>query len=84
MCKVFILVGRLRLFFLCLINFSEFYFNILFGFSVKKMISLLVGRYVFVFKIFIYFFSFFVIKKLKKINDRWFFIFELKVFWVYN
>lgn len=66
--KALIPAGRSRPPPLCLINSSESYFNILFGLSVKKMTSLLVGRHVFVFEIFIYLPSFFAIKKLKKLT----------------
>lgn len=62
--KALIPAGRSRPPPLCSINSSESYFNILFGLSVKKMTSLLVGRHVFVFRIFIYLPSFFAIKKL--------------------
>lgn len=82
--KALIPAGRSRPPPLCSINSSESYFNILFGLSVKKKTSLLVGRHVFVFKIFIYLPSFFAIKKLKKTNDKWLFISELKAFWVHN
>lgn len=66
--KALIPAGRSRPPPLCSINSSVSYFNILFGLSVKKMTSLLVGRHVFVFKIFIYLPSFFAIKKLKKLT----------------
>lgn len=69
--KALIPAGRSRPPPLCSINSSVSYFNILFGLSVKKMTSLLVGRHVFVFNIFnifIYLPSFFAIKKLKKLT----------------